>query len=491
MKVNTPKVSWPLTIEEIQRIHQTALDILERIGMASPPDFLVELAAKKGCTVNAQGRLCFPKTLIEDIIADAIPRKLYPARDEKKNIDLQDGLSHFGHLGIAPMMIDFETGKFRSATLIDLYDFNRLIDILPNVHMGGGAVIPSNVTDPVDQMINKIYAAMAATTKHLVLDFTSPEQIDPGLALLEMIIGDDLHKKELSPVTFGFCPTKSPLCFGEKFLSMSIEVAQRGYPISCIVAAQSGITAPVTIAGALAMSVAEALGALTAIQLAVPRHPVLLGIWPFVSDLRTASFVGAPPESALLMGGAAQIIKWYGIEGCVAAGMTDAKTIDAQFGYEKGITVGLSAIAGAVIIGEAAGMQGSLMAGSLEALVIDNEMLAGINRIKRGIEINDKTLSYDVIDEVVRGNGNFMFHPQTTLKMRTEYTYPKIADRESYNKWEDKNSPDIRHHARAETLKLLSSHYPTYINPELDNRIREKFTILLRAEAMHSNCRRW
>ena len=491
MKFTSVAASWPLTIEEIQKVHQAALKILEKTGMANPPDFLIEPAVRRGCSVNADGRLLFPAALVEDIISEAQPRKIYPAREEEKNIHLDDGLSHNGIQGVAPMVVDFKTGKYRPSTLLDLYDFNRLIDILPNIHWGGGGLIAGDVTDPTDLVLNEIYAVMAATTKHSLLGFDSPDQLELGFALLEMIIGDDQHKRERSPVTFGFCPTKSPLSYGRDFLTLSVKVAQRGYPVCCIVAPMSGITAPVTLAGALAMTVAEALGAFVAVQIAVPRHPVLLGIWPFVGDLRTAAFSGGAPESALLMGGAARIIDWYGIEGCVAAGITDSKTIDAQFGYEKGITTSLAAVAGASTMGETAGMVGSLMGGSLEALVIDNEMLGGINRIRQGIEINDETLSYGVIRDVVEGDNNFMLHSQTVQKMKTEYLYPRISDRELYNKWEEKNCPEIRDHARAETVKLLSSHYPSHIHPDLDRRIRQKFNILLPREAMGPDSGRW
>jgi trimethylamine---corrinoid protein Co-methyltransferase len=487
----SPSQFWPLTFEEMRKIHQTALDILETIGMAKPPEFLIELAIKRGCFLNSEGRLCFPSALIEDIIANATPRKFYPARDEKQNIDLNDGLSHFGHHGVAPMVMDFETGKYRNSTIIDLYDINRLIDVLPNLHMGGAVVIPGDVENSIDQILNQIYASMAGTSKHIIIEITHSEQVNPAIELLEMILGDDQHKKERSPVTFGFCPTKSPLCFGQELFTVSVEVCKRGYPVSAIIAAQSGSTSPAALAGALAMTVAESLGAFAAIKMVVPGHPMLLGIWPFVSDIRTAAFAGAAPESSLLMGGAAQMLGWYGIEGCVAAGMTDSKTIDAQSGYEKGISVALTAIAGAKTIGESAGMQGSLMAGSLEALVIDDEMLGGINRIKRGIEVNDETLSLDDINDVVKGKGNFLYSQQTIKRMRTEYYYPEIADRTNYNKWEESGSRDIRHHARQKTLKLLSSHYPKHIHPDLDAKVREKFNIHLPAADMTDSCNRW
>jgi trimethylamine--corrinoid protein Co-methyltransferase len=486
-----PKSSWPLNPAEIKKIHTTALEILENVGMADPNPIVSDPAIKQGCWLDDHGRLCFPGALVEDIIAHATPRRVLPARDEKKNVQLDDGLTHIGHAGIAPMVVDFKTGRYRDATLLDLYDLNRLIDVLPNVHTGEVMIIPSDVTEPVEHAVNKLYAVMAATSKHVIIDFDNQDQIDPTLALLKNIIGDNLHLPEASPVTFGFCPTRSPLSYEKEALSMSLEIAQRGYPISSIVAPLAGATAPTPLAGALAMTVAEALGALTAIQLVVPGHPMLLGIWPFVSDLRTGSFSGGGPEVALLNAAAAQIIEWYGIEGSVAAGMTDAKSIDAQSGYEKGLTVALSAVAGSPFIGEGAGMQGSLMGASFEAFVIDDELIANVNRIKRGIQVDDATLSYEVVAEVMRGPGNFLDHPQTLQCMRSEYVYPQVADRSMVAQWDEEGCRDILQLARKRVRDLLATHYPSYIEPALDARIREQFPIRLPSEAMRSDCGRW
>jgi trimethylamine--corrinoid protein Co-methyltransferase len=172
--------------------------------------------------------------------------------------------------------------------------------------------------------------------------------------------------------------------------------------------------------------------------------------------------------------------------------MTDAKLPDNQAGYEKGINITLAAMAGANSIGEAAGMMGSLMGCSFESLVIDNDMIGCIQRALRGIEVNEDTLSLDVIREVVLdGPGHFLSHRQTLELMETEYLYPKVADRASIEDWEQEGSLDIRQRALKQVREILSSHYPKYIDSPIDAKLREMFPIRLTEEDMHPGNDRW
>ena len=109
--------------------------------------------------------------------------------------------------------------------------------------------------------------------------------------------------------------------------------------------------------------------------------------------------------------------------------MTDSKIPDAQAGYEKGISAVLAGLSGGNRILESAGMLGSLMGCSFEALFIDNDMLGMVQRGIRGIEVNEETLSIDVIKDVALGPGHYLGHGQTLEKMQSEFLYPKIADR--------------------------------------------------------------
>ena len=171
--------------------------------------------------------------------------------------------------------------------------------------------------------------------------------------------------------------------------------------------------------------------------------------------------------------------------------MTDAKSPDAQAGYEKGITVALAALAGCNNVSESAGMVGSLMGFSLESLVIDNDMLGTVLRTVRGIEVSEETLSVDLIADVVEGEGHFLRSDQTVELMRSEYEYPDLADRSPYGMWENLGSMDIREQAAERVKSILSEHYPEYIDPAVDAKIRERFPILLPREHMIAGSGRW
>jgi len=131
------------------------------------------------------------------------------------------------------------------------------------------------------------------------------------------------------------------------------------------------------------------------------------------------------------------------------------------------------------------------MALSLESMVIDNDMLGAVMRTVRGIEVNDETLSCDVIASVVHGEGHFLRTGQTLDLMRSEYEYPALADRSTPGEWEAAGSPDIRQRAGERVKQILSTHYPEYIDPAVDAKIRETYPILLPQEFMRPGNSRW
>ncbi|MED5361055.1 MAG: trimethylamine methyltransferase family protein, partial [Actinomycetota bacterium] len=210
-----------------------------------------------------------------------------------------------------------------------------------------------------------------------------------------------------------------------------------------------------------------------------PGHPCTMGMWPFVSDLRTGAMSGGSGEEALLNAAAAQLINWIGLPSGVAAGMADSKLPDQQAGHEKGTTVTLAAQAGANVVFESAGMLASLLACSLETLVIDNDLLGAVTRTIRGIEIDDETLSVEVIRDVVQGAGHFLGHQQTLDVMQTEYVYPAVGDRLSPEDWADAGSLDVRQRARQRVIDILAQPSPSHIDEHADQLIREMFPIHL------------
>jgi trimethylamine--corrinoid protein Co-methyltransferase len=142
-------------------------------------------------------------------------------------------------------------------------------------------------------------------------------------------------------------------------------------------------------------------------------------------------------------------------------------------------------------IGEAAGMQASLMGCSFEALVIDNDMLGAVQRTIGGIEVTDETLSYELIAETSCGAGHYLGSEQTLAIMESEYLYPEVADRRAPSDWESSSSPDILERAQTRVREILSSHYPAYIDPGIDEEIRRRFPVRLSKEQMAPEGGRW
>lgn len=481
----------PLTAADEQRVHGAVLDVLEGIGMADPIPLVRERALERGCFVNEHDRLCFPRGLVEDVIASTPKDIVYFGQDAEHDLEVAGNRVHTDAGGDAVNMLDVGGSTYRPSTLLDLYDAARLVDRLDNVHSFSRLVVPTEIEDQLVCDLNAAYASVAGTSKHSTLSFARAAHVQPTLELLHLAAGGEERFRERPFASGGACCVISPLRFAAESSMICLESVKLGAPVWVVVAPQAGATAPAALAGTLVQSLAEALASLVMIDLVEPGFPVSVGPWPFVTDLRTGGFTGGCGEEAIVSAAAAQMLAFYGLAGSVGAGMSDAKLPDCQAGYEKALTVALAAQAGYTTISETAGMVGSLMGLSFEAMVIDDDMLGAILRTVRGIEVTDETLSYAVIEEVVHGDGHFLAADQTLALMRTEYEYPSLADRRNPGLWAAAGSPDIREQAGARVRSILSTHYPECVDPAADAKIRERFPILLPREHMSAGSGRW
>jgi len=481
----------PLKASDEQKIHRAILHVLEHIGMGDPIPILRERALERGCFMNDKGRLCFPRALVEDVIANTPKDIQFLGRDPKHDLEIGGNRVHTYGGGEAVNMLDVGASKYRPSTLADVYDAARLVDRMDNIHAFSRLVVATEIADQRVCDINTAYASVAGTAKHVALTFNDASHVQPTLEMLHMVAGGERRFRERPFAHGGGCCVISPLRYGCDNAEVCVESIKFGAPVWVVMAPQAGATAPAALAGAIVQCVAEGLAGLLLVDMVEPGFPVIVGPWPFVSDLRTGAFTGGSGEEAVVSSGAAQMVNFYGLPSSVGAGMTDAKSPDCQAGYEKALAVALAAHAGCNNISESAGMLGSLMALSLEAMVIDNDMLGAVLRTVRGIEVNDETLSLDVIEKVVQGEGHFLRTQQTLGLMRSEYEYPALADRRTPGEWEPAGSPDIRQQAGERVRQILSTHYPEYIDPAVDRKIRDTFPILLPAEHMNAKSPRW
>ncbi|MEM7226855.1 MAG: trimethylamine methyltransferase family protein [Pseudomonadota bacterium] len=484
----------PLSQGDMQRIHEAALDLLETLGIGDPTQELLDLTLDKGCTLNEHGRLCFPRSLVEDIVAKACREYVVHARGSRApDYDIRAGGKrvHFCTAGSAVTTYQYDTKDYRPSTLVDVYDFVRLIDQLDNIHLVGQPIIATDIDDLFEHDIGVLYAQICATEKPLSMSFAHRDHIKRGIEMFDMVLGGEGEFLKKPFVVFGGCPIVSPLRFGEDNLEILIETSQLGLVSDIAVAPQAGATAPAPLAGTLVQLAAETLACLCVVNLIKPGCPMTFAMWPLVSDLRTGAFSGGSGEEAILAAAAVQIGRFYDLPNSVGASMSDSKIPDAQAGYEKGVTTTLAAHAGCNRVCESAGMLGSLMGCAFEQLVIDNDLLGMVLRTVRGIEVNDQTLSLDAIKQVALDPGHYLGHPQTLELMESEYLYPDVGDRTAQGAWVQEGSKDMLERAHQRAVEILSTNYPTHMNPATDAKIRDRFPIRLPVEAMSAASGRW
>jgi len=471
----------PLSDSDVIAIVDTALRILDEIGMSVVPDVVMEKATAGGAYVNSLGRLSFPRSMVEDIIDGAAKSFIYHGRDPKHDFEIGGDRVYFGTGGAAVQTLDIDSGIYRESTLRDLYDFTRLIDTLDNVSWFTRCCVATDVPDSFDLDVNTAYALLRGTTKPVGTSFTLGEHVDPIIDMFDWSLGGEGKFRDRPFCKAHISPVISPLRYGEDAVDVTLACIRRNVPINAIIAAQSGATAPATIAGMLAQATAETLASLIMINLFAPGYPVIFSNWPLVIDLRTGAFCGGGGEISLMNAGSAQVSNHLGLPSGCASSMSDAKAVDAQMGMEKGLAALAAGLAGGNMVYESSGMMASLLGASFEAFILDNEMLGHVYRMIRGIEVNEETLGFEAIKEAVTGEGHFLGGKHTMAAMQRDYYYPRLADRDNPAVWAENGAVDIWSKAREKARDILATHQPRYVDAALDAKIRDRFNILLSA----------
>ena len=291
--------------------------------------------------------------------------------------------------------------------------------------------------------------------------------------MAEMIAGSKEALRERPLVSMVTCCGISPFTFDDKYSELTIEVAGAGIPVVTPVEPLCGATAPVTLAGNLVVQNVDTLAGVMLTQLVNPGTPVFYGCISSISDMKDMKYLSGAVEMGLMNAAASQLARHYGLPIYATAGMSDSKTLDAQAGYESAITNLLVALAGGNFIHDAAGFLEFCMCASLEKYVVDNEILGMVMRAVRGIEVNDDTLAFGLLQEIGAG-GHFVACRHTRKFMRREHYTPTLSDRATREEWEKSGAPDTRERARLRVESLLAEPEQSYLDDTVRQRIRKE-----------------
>ncbi|EEW25385.1 trimethylamine methyltransferase family protein [Rhodobacter ferrooxidans] len=470
----------PLTDAGMAKIHESALEALEVIGLSQAPPSGVELLTGAGAVQGDDGRIRFPRALVEDMLAVAARDITLFGREEKHDLHLSGTKVHFGTAGAAVHIVDAISGEYRDSTAQDLYDAARITHHLDNVHFFQRAMVCRDVPDNYDMDINTLYACLSGTTKHVGTSFSDPAHVKGCFDLLHQVAGGEAAWRARPFVSNSNCFVVPPMKFAEESCITMEACIRAGMPMLLLSAGQAGATAPAPIALAIVQAMAECLAGVVYANAIQPGAHCIFGTWPFVSDLRTGAMSGGSAEQALLTAGCAQMHRFYDLPGGAAAGISDSKMPDMQAGWEQAITNTLAGLSGLNMVYEAVGMHASLLGFCMESLVLGDDILGQVLRTVRGIDVTEDSTSIEAMKAVCLGGpGHYLGSDQTLALMQTEYVYPVLGNRMSPKEWVEAGRPLLLDRAIARKNDILAK-AGCQIDPQIDAAIRATHNIYFR-----------
>ncbi len=289
----------PLSDKDVLRIHEAALEAMEVIGFADAPPSGVEYLVKAGCKLGDDGRIRFPRQVVEDMLKVAAKEITLYGRDPKHDMHLSGKKVHYGTAGAAVYLVDQEKQEYRECTVQDLYDASRITEELDNVHFFQRPMVCRDIVDNFEMDLNTVYACCAGTKKHVGTSIFDPDYVDGCMKLLHMIAGGEEEWRARPFVSNSNCFVVPPMKFATESCKVMEKLVDYGMPILLLSAGQAGATAPASIALAIVEAVAECLAGMVYVNAIKPGHPCIFGTWPFVSDLRSGAMSGGSGEQAL------------------------------------------------------------------------------------------------------------------------------------------------------------------------------------------------
>jgi trimethylamine--corrinoid protein Co-methyltransferase len=446
--------------EQATAIHMAALEILATTGFKMEHPHVRDLLVDAGCRIENNEWLTMPAYLPEEAIGSA--PKQFTLYDQRGNqtMPLVDGNFYYGTGSDTIFTIDVETGERRRTILEDSGNFAKLIDALPNMDFSMSMGNPTDV--PIEAIYVHVFAEMVRNSnKPIIFIADNGKDIQKIHAIACAVAGgeDELRKR---PFILNYSEAISPLRFPKNVMEKLIFCAEKRIPICLPSGSNAGGGAPVTLAGAMALGIAENLVGLVVHQLVGKGAPFLFAPNVSVLDMKTSVISYGCTEWSLTQAALADMRdEIYHIPIWAYAGATDAKVIDAQAGAEGMLSIITAMLSRCNVIHDVGYIE-SGHTSSLEMLTMADELVGMSRFFTAGIPINKNSLALDVIQRVGRG-------PETSMFLSDEHTFdnfksshfiPDLMDRTRYEDWESDGSLDLFTRCNQKARRLLLKHRP-------------------------------
>jgi trimethylamine--corrinoid protein Co-methyltransferase len=453
-----------LSSEQVQAMHQASLQILEDTGIDLKEEKARHLLLAHGAYEGRRRRVHIPAHLVEQALASAPKRLPICNQDGELSMPMTLGEVYFGPGSDTIYTLDLETGERRYPVSDDVRRIAQLCDALPNIDFVMSMGTPVDVP-PDDHYVHAFIQMMRGTRKPLV--FTARDRRDmEHIWQIACAQAGGPEQFRQRPFLINYSEPISPLLFPVDPVEKLLFCAEVGIPAAFIPSTNLGGGGPVTVAGAVALGNAETLAGLVMAQLVQPGAPFLYGANTAAMDMRTMIVSYGSPEWCLGNAALTDMAQHYGLPVWGTGGATDSKLVDAQAGLEAMLSIYSAYLSRATLVHDVGYIEAG-MTSSMEMIVMCNEIIEMVRVMVRGITLDRTSLALAAIDQVTTGSG-FMADAHTLENWRKSLFIPQVIDRQRYDRWAAKSSPDTFQRANSLARKILSEHPGRTLRAEVE-----------------------
>jgi len=405
---------------EVGLIHHSALRILKEVGIEIQNQHLLEVLADFGLQVDFQTqRVRFSPSLVERFIAEAEKHDWEEARPRVGgSAGVYHGLYHDPASG--------ELVDWTEETLAFYFALPRHLAHIDGARMLGCRLpVPGPLEPLYERYYCWKYGAREDGSIHL-------DDLCPYLLDLYQVLADE-RGLPLEQVFRGTVYLVPPLKLGRHEAYQVAYFWERGLRVHIGDMYAMGATAPATLAGAVALNLAEQL-ALRMLDWALFGEKRLhLDVSISVMDMRTTIYPYGRPEMAIANLMTAQLARHYGGSFSGHAGLSDAKLPSVEAGAQKALTAIPTLLAGGDLWLDAGLLSIDEVCSPIQ-MILDDELLSALDRFAHEFQITEETIGLETIIEVGPG-GHFLDKLHTVHHFRDEHWQPALWSRRMLRPW--------------------------------------------------------
>ena len=458
--------------DQLESIHQASLKILRDIGIRVESD--VALAYLKDARADvdaATGQVRFDPELIEALTTGLPSEITVHARNPEKTVTIGGNSIVFATVSGPSFVTDLDRGR-RAGTKADMEDFVKLAGMLNVFHHEGGSGLEPLDLPPETRHLDMMYAQITLTDKGW-----QPGWMNTGrrardcIEMAKIALQTDDEGLKRRPAIVGGINTNTPLLLDAGQADGMREFALAGQPVHITPFTLAGAMAPATVAGAVTLQNAEALGVIALTQAAAPGSPTFYGNFTSNVDMRSGSPAFGTPEYAQAVIISGQLARRYKLP-LRSSSTTASACVDLQATYESDMSVNACIQAHANYVMHAGGWLESGLTCSFEKLILDAELLQLQSALLDPVIVNEEEIGLDAIAEVGAG-GHFFGATHTLDRYRNAFYVPILSDWRNFETWRDDGSRTAVQRANSIWKQLLRDYEKPPIDPGVEEQLQE------------------